>query len=108
VLAEARSDVRAALRARFRIARSAALQGCPAAVCRPKGLRYKRPPLILKRTHRLVIAVLAALPTAATLLFEWTTHVTPPNEVRAAAGLVLGGAVAWLVMRELGANHEVN
>ena len=37
------------LRARCKIDRSAALQGCPAAVGRPEGLRYERPPLILQR-----------------------------------------------------------
>src|SRR5216683_3351753 len=42
----------AALRARCEITRSAALQGCPAAVGRPKGLRYERPPLISQCTLR--------------------------------------------------------
>jgi alcohol dehydrogenase (cytochrome c) len=49
-------------RAGFKIPRSAALQGCPAAVGRPKGLRYHRPPLILKRGLRhLVTSATAAL-----------------------------------------------
>ena len=43
---EARANI---LRARCKITRSAALQGCPAAVGRPKGLRYQRPPVILQR-----------------------------------------------------------
>jgi uncharacterized membrane protein len=41
--------------------------------------------------------VLAALPTAATLVFEWTTGVTPANWIRALAGAPLGMAVAWAV-----------
>jgi hypothetical protein len=41
--------------------------------------------------------VLAALPTAATLVFEWTTGVTPANWIRALAGAPLGVAVAWAV-----------
>lgn len=50
---------------------------------------------------RLVLG-LAALPCAITLIDEWTTGVMPSNFVRAAAGLPLGAAVAWLVtMRTL-------
>jgi uncharacterized membrane protein len=41
----------------------------------------------------------AALPSLATLVFEWTTGVTPSNGVRAAAGVPIGAAVAWVVMR---------
>jgi len=40
----------------------------------------------------------AAMPTAATLLYEWTTGVTPANAIRFAAGLPLGAAAAWLVV----------
>lgn len=58
--------------------------------------------------RRLQLVAWAAVPTAVTLIFEWTTHVTPSNAVRAAAGLTLGAAVAWLVMHELAANPEVN
>jgi len=43
--------------------------------------------------------VLAALPTAATLLYEWTTGVTPANAIRFAAGLPLGAVVSWLVLQ---------
>ena len=49
-----------------------------------------------ERNARLVLLV-ALLPTAATLVFEWTTGVTPPNWVRALAGLPLGVAAAWAV-----------
>jgi hypothetical protein len=42
--------------------------------------------------------LLAALaPTAATLIFEWTTGVTPSHWIRALAGAPLGAAVAWAI-----------
>jgi hypothetical protein len=56
----------------------------------------------------LLVFTLAAIPTAATLVFEWTTGIMPPNWVRAMAGLAIGGAGAWLVARGLAANPEVN
>jgi uncharacterized membrane protein len=43
------------------------------------------------------ILALAAVPTAATLIYEWTTGVTPANWVRALAGATIGAAVAWIV-----------
>jgi uncharacterized membrane protein len=39
----------------------------------------------------------ALLPTAVTLIYEWTTGVTPANWIRALAGVPLGAAVAWLI-----------
>ena len=47
------------------------------------------------------IAVAACVPTAATLLFEWTTGVMPSNAIRAIAGAALGAPIAWLVARFL-------
>jgi hypothetical protein len=41
----------------------------------------------------------AVVPSAATLLWEWTTGSTPANVVRACAGLPIGGVVTWIVMR---------
>jgi uncharacterized membrane protein len=42
--------------------------------------------------------LLAALaPTAATLIFEWSTGATPANWIRALAGVPLGAAVAWAI-----------
>jgi len=38
-------------------------------------------------------------PTALTLVYEWTTGVTPANWIRAISGAVLGGAVALVVIR---------
>jgi len=40
----------------------------------------------------------AAVPTAATLAFEWSTGITPSNWIRFAAGLPLGAAVAWTIV----------
>jgi len=54
-------------------------------------------PLLTPRT----LVVLAAVPTAATLAFEWSTGVTPSNGVRALAGLPLGAAVAWVIAKSV-------
>jgi len=43
------------------------------------------------------VLLLALLPGAATLLYEWTTGVVPGNAIRAISGLPLGAAVAWIV-----------
>ena len=40
----------------------------------------------------------AALPTLATLAYEWSTSATPSNIVRAIAGFPLGAAVAWVIL----------
>jgi len=47
------------------------------------------------------ILVMAALPAMATLVYEWTTGVTPSNWIRAASGLCLGVGVAVLIQREV-------
>jgi uncharacterized membrane protein len=43
------------------------------------------------------VLLLAVLPTAATLAYEWTTGIMPPNVVRALAGAPIGAAVAWII-----------
>jgi hypothetical protein len=43
------------------------------------------------------ILLISALPTAVTLLFEWTTGHTPGNWTRAVSGVPLGATVAWIV-----------
>jgi len=45
-----------------------------------------------------ILLMLAALPTAVTLIYEWTTGDTPSNAIRALAGAPLGAAVAFLVV----------
>jgi uncharacterized membrane protein len=47
------------------------------------------------------VLAIAAVPTVATLVFEWTTGITPSNTIRALAGLPIGAAVAWLIVRVL-------
>jgi len=42
--------------------------------------------------------IVAALPTLATLAFEWSTSTAPSNVVRAIAGFPLGAAVAWVIL----------
>jgi uncharacterized membrane protein len=64
---------------------------------RPEGLRYASPRVLL---------VLATLPSAITLVYEWTTGITPANTVRFAAGVPIGVAVAWLVVSA--AENQVN
>jgi hypothetical protein len=55
-----------------------------------------------------VVLALAGLPTAATLIFEWTTGVMPANWIRALTGVVLGATAAWLVADGLATGPEVN
>ena len=52
----------------------------------------------LKPRAPIVVALVASMPTVATLVFEWTTGATPANAVRAAAGFVLGAAMSTLVL----------
>jgi hypothetical protein len=66
--------------------------------------------LAIRRARRarvppLTMACAGALPTAATLLFEWTTGITPGNWTRAGAGVVLGAAVGWILARSLEPNR---
>jgi uncharacterized membrane protein len=51
-------------------------------------------------TNARTALVLAAVPTLATLAYEWTTGHVPSNLTRAMAGVPLGGVVAWIVARE--------
>jgi uncharacterized membrane protein len=43
----------------------------------------------------------AALPTLATLVYEWTTGHMPANAIRAAAGAPLGATVVWMVLSSM-------
>jgi uncharacterized membrane protein len=56
-------------------------------------------------TARLALCI-AALPTLATLAYEWTTGAAPSNTIRALAGLPLGAAVAAVVLSA--ADNQVN
>jgi uncharacterized membrane protein len=43
------------------------------------------------------LLIVATIPTAFTLVYEWTTGVMPANWIRAIAGFPIGAAVAWLI-----------
>jgi uncharacterized membrane protein len=52
-------------------------------------------------------AVAAAVaPSLATLVYEWTTGITPSNALRFLAGIPIGVVVAWLVVSA--AKNQVN
>jgi uncharacterized membrane protein len=57
-------------------------------------------------TRRRVALSLAALPTIGTLVYEWSTGIMPSNLLRAIAGVVLGAAVAWVILAAL--DDQVN
>jgi hypothetical protein len=50
--------------------------------------------------------LMAVAPSLATLAFEWSTGIMPPHAIRAAAGLLIGVVVAWLVVTA--ADYQVN
>jgi uncharacterized membrane protein len=54
------------------------------------------------RTARLLFLI-ALIPTLTTLVYEWTAD-TPSNWIRFAAGLPLGGVVAFLIIETLSAS----
>jgi uncharacterized membrane protein len=43
------------------------------------------------------VLIAALVPTALTLVFEWTTGTMPANWIRAFAGFPIGAAAAWLI-----------
>jgi len=49
------------------------------------------------RADARLVLLISFLPTAGTLIFEWTTGITPSNWIRALAGAPLGAAVAWAI-----------
>jgi Predicted membrane protein (DUF2085) len=51
--------------------------------------------------------LLAALPTAATLVYEWSTGQMPTHWIRAMSGVPLGAVVAWIVCIVAPARSEV-
>ena len=53
--------------------------------------------LVATRANPRVVLVGALVPTAATLVFEWTTGIMPSHWIRALAGAPLGAAVAWAI-----------
>jgi uncharacterized membrane protein len=77
-------------------AAGAALAGLASRASRaqtPRAARRVFPPL--------VVLILAASPALATLIYEWTTGAMPANGIRAASGVVLGGAVMAVLLGEV-------
>jgi uncharacterized membrane protein len=46
-----------------------------------------------------MLLMVSVIPTAGTLIYEWTTGHMPANWIRAAAGVPIGVVVAWIVLR---------
>jgi len=81
---------------------AAALTGLISVVARrlqPSVARSPKGFALLTPARARAILALALLPTIATLLYEWTSGVTPSNTTRLVAGLPLGAAVSWIVIR---------
>jgi hypothetical protein len=64
----------------------------------PRGGSAARSGAVLDAPARRTWLAMAAAPTAATLLYEWTTGVMPSNVIRALAGVLLGAAIAGVVV----------
>jgi len=47
------------------------------------------------------LLLIAALPTLATLVYEWTTGDMPAHWIRTATGVPLGATVAWMVLSSM-------
>jgi hypothetical protein len=59
-----------------------------------------------RRLHQVRVALaLAAAPTVATLIYEWTTGEMPSHAIRAAAGVALGLVVSWVIVTADGDAH---
>jgi uncharacterized membrane protein len=60
----------------------------------------------VRRAAARATLALAALPSLATLFYEWTTGAMPSHALRFAAGIPIGVVVAWLVVSA--AENQVN
>jgi uncharacterized membrane protein len=67
-----------------------------AALSAPLALRRARGASDVRANRARLLA--AVMPSAATLVYEWMTGAAPANWIRFAAGVPLGGAVAWLLV----------
>ena len=91
----------------------AAVRGTKASGSGDRGRKKRaRPPALPERSRARAVLAAAVVPTALTLLYEWTTGRMPANMTRAAAGMPIGVAVAWLVLHatdgETTAENQVN
>jgi uncharacterized membrane protein len=71
-----------------------------AAVGAVAAIAQARPTAVPTARSARVVLIAATVPAALTLVYEWTTGVTPSNGLRALTGIVLGVAAAWVVVRE--------
>jgi uncharacterized membrane protein len=69
-----------------------------AAIVALAGAAVGRPLLRGAWTHARALLLLGAVPTATTLLYEWTTGEMPGHWIRAAAGFPLGAVVMMVVL----------
>ena len=60
------------------------------------GVRRKMPADLTPAARRLL--TIAALPMAASIVYEWATGDVPTNLARAATGIILGAAVAYVIL----------
>ena len=60
------------------------------------GVRRKIPSDLTPAARRLL--TIAALPMAASIVYEWATGDVPTNLARAATGIILGAAVAYVIL----------
>lgn len=71
------------------------------------GFLLRRRPLRagMRRLQPSHVFLVAAIPTALTLAWEWGGMGTPPNLVRATSALSLGAVVAWMLLT---VTHQVD
>jgi uncharacterized membrane protein len=67
------------------------------AVSRLWGVRSVMPAADLTPAARRLLTI-AALPLAASIVYEWSTGDVPSNLARAATGIILGAAVAYVIL----------
>jgi uncharacterized membrane protein len=84
----------------------AALIALAAAFRTAQAVRHNNPENVAQGLSPAKTLLLAAVPTLATLAYEWTTGAPPSNIIRALAGLPLGAAVASVVLAA--ADDQVN
>ncbi len=66
-------------------------------LARPAPVRTGAPRAMPSASTARRVLIAAMVPTALTLIFEWTTGAMPANWIRALAGFPIGAAVAWII-----------
>ena len=72
-----------------------------AVIVHAAGLNRRPPGAESSRASARTALAVAAMPTVATLVYEWSTGVMPSNWIRAASGVCLGVGIAALIQREV-------